>query len=112
MRDRFYPKFAKKRKNLSPQTDLVALIDEPHIKFQKVTRMNHTLEPSITDTMNENKIQNSAYVGITALIGGVSLGVVAIIAIFSPENLSVAPWIVGGLSIMGIALGYFSSNRA
>ena len=73
--------------------------------------MNHTLEPSITDDMNDIKIQNSTYIGITAIIGGVSMVSVALIAIFSPENLSVAPWIVGGLSIMGIALGYFSSNR-
>ena len=73
--------------------------------------MSHTLESSITDTMTENKIQNAATLGITAIVGGVSLAAVALIAIFSPDNISVAPWIVGGLSIMGIALGYFSSNR-
>lgn len=70
--------------------------------------MNHSLE---TNTMNETKAPNAAYVGIAAIIGGVSVAMVALVAIFSPQNISVAPWIVGGLSIMGIALGYFSSNR-
>ncbi|QXD23301.1 hypothetical protein F7C95_15415 [Opitutia bacterium ISCC 51] len=70
--------------------------------------MNHSLE---TNIMNETKVPNAAYVGIAAIIGGVSVAMVALVAIFSPQNISVAPWIVGGLSIMGIALGYFSSNR-
>jgi hypothetical protein len=70
--------------------------------------MNHSLE---TNIMNETKAPNAAYVGIAAIIGGVSVAMVALVAIFSPQNISVAPWIVGGLSIMGIALGYFSSNR-
>lgn len=74
--------------------------------------MNNSLEANRTDAMNDPKIQNAAYIGITAIIGGVSLVMVALIVIFSPENISVAPWIVGGLSILGIALGYFSSNRA
>ncbi len=69
--------------------------------------MNHSLESNI---INENPQSNAVYFGIAAILGGASLGVIALIAIFSPDNLSVAPWIVGGLSMMGIALGYFSSN--
>jgi peptidoglycan/LPS O-acetylase OafA/YrhL len=69
--------------------------------------MNRSLESNI---INENPQSNAVYFGIAAILGGASLGVIALIAIFSPDNLSVAPWIVGGLSMMGIALGYFSSN--
>ncbi len=74
--------------------------------------MNHSIEPRIAESMKENSSQNSVYVGITAIVGGVSMVATALIVIFSPENLSVAPWIVAGLSTMGIALGYFASNRA
>ena len=73
--------------------------------------MNHSIESNMTDTMNESKSQAPAAIGITAIVGGISLGAIAVIAIFSPENLSVAPWIVGGLSMMGIALGYFSLKK-
>ncbi|MBT8043159.1 MAG: hypothetical protein KJN98_08320 [Pontiella sp.] len=54
----------------------------------------------MTDKKDGNPI-----VGIAVIIGGISIGIVAIIAIFSSENLKVAVWIIGFLSIMGIALG-------
>ncbi len=72
--------------------------------------MNHIQSPSIENTMNTTKSQN-VFVGIAGIVGGVSLVIVTMIAILSPHSLSVAPWIVGGLSAMGVALGYFSSNK-
>lgn len=73
--------------------------------------MNHSLEANIANTMNEKSRSSSAIVGITAIIGGVSLVAVALVAIFSPQNLTVTPWIIGGLSTMGIALGYLSIDK-
>ncbi len=74
--------------------------------------MNNLVEPRSTNTMNENTKQNSVYIGITAIVGGTCVVATGLIAIFSPENISVVPWLAGGLSGMGIALGYFASNRA
>ncbi|MEM9158857.1 MAG: hypothetical protein AAGB46_07375 [Verrucomicrobiota bacterium] len=45
-------------------------------------------------------------VGMTALIGGMSTGIVALIAIFSPSYLPVAGWIVSALCLMGGTMGY------
>ena len=72
--------------------------------------MNHSIETPTHGTMEVTNHPHTACVGITAIIGGASMIAVTVIAIFSPEHLAVAPWIVGGLSMMGIALGYFSSN--
>ena len=47
-------------------------------------------------------------VGIASVIGGISLCIVAVIAIFAKDQLSVAPWIVAALAIMGIGLGFFA----
>ncbi|MDG2170564.1 MAG: hypothetical protein P8L44_21860 [Opitutales bacterium] len=74
--------------------------------------MNHSIESNLTDTMNDTNIPNNFAVGITAIIGGVSLVSIALIVIFTPENLSIAPWIIGSLSIMRVALGYFSSKNS
>jgi len=51
-------------------------------------------------------------VGIASVIGGISLCIVAVIAIFAKDQLSVAPWIVAALAVMGIALGFFASKRS
>ncbi len=49
-------------------------------------------------------------VGIASVIGGISLCIVAVIAIFAKDQLSIAPWIVAALAIMGIDLGFFASK--
>ncbi len=49
-------------------------------------------------------------VGIASVIGGISLCIVAVIAIFAKDQLSVAPWIIAPLAIMGIVLGFFASK--
>lgn len=58
--------------------------------------------------MKNSNLLNSALIGIAAIIGGVSLVTVTLIAIPSPDNLAIAPWIVGILSVLGVALGYFA----
>ena len=73
--------------------------------------MNHAQSTTLTDTMNEEKSHHGAIVGIAAIAGGASLGSVALIAIFSPDNIAITPWIVAGLSAMGVALGYFSLKK-
>ena len=47
----------------------------------------------------------NSLVGLAGTIGGFSVAIVAIIAIFAKEQLVVAPWIVGALVVMGIFLG-------
>ena len=49
-------------------------------------------------------------VGIAGVIGGISLCIVVIIAVLAKDQLSVAPWIVAALAIMGIGLGFFASK--
>ncbi|WP_309025994.1 hypothetical protein [Pelagicoccus enzymogenes] len=64
----------------------------------------------MTESMNHQK----ACVGIAAIVSGVSVGIVALFAIFAPVSLPAAGWIVAPLSLMGIGLGFLStkpSNR-
>ena len=51
-------------------------------------------------------------VGIAAVIGGISLCIVLVIAIFAKDQLSVAAWIVAALAVMGIVLGFFASKMS
>jgi uncharacterized membrane-anchored protein len=60
------------------------------------------------DKMTEQK--KNPLVGIAAVIGGISLCIVAVIAIFAKAQLKVAVWIVAALAIMGIGLGFFVSR--
>lgn len=61
--------------------------------------------------MNNEIDTSKACVGIAALIGGISVGIVALVTIFSPEQLAVAGWLVASLCLMGSALGYFTTRR-
>lgn len=51
-------------------------------------------------------------VGIAGVIGGISLSIVAVLAIFAKDQLPVAPWIVAALAIMGIGLGFSASKMS
>ena len=59
--------------------------------------------------MNESK--PNPVVGICASIGGIAVAIVAVLAIFAPSHLCVAPWIVGVLALMGIILGFLASKK-
>ena len=59
---------------------------------------------------DEETKQSNTYVGIAGTIGGISVAIVAVIAIFSAKNLYIAAWIVGALALMGIVLGAFASK--
>ena len=54
--------------------------------------------------------KHNPFVGIASVIGGISVGIVVVIAIFAKDQLSVAPWIVAALAIMGIGLGFCASK--
>jgi hypothetical protein len=56
------------------------------------------------------EIKRNPVVGIASILGGISLCVVAVIAIFAREQLWVAIWIVAALAAMGIGLGFFASK--
>jgi len=49
-------------------------------------------------------------VGIASVIGGISLCIVIMVAIFAKDQLAVAAWIVAALAIMGLGLGFFASR--
>jgi Zn-dependent protease len=51
-------------------------------------------------------------VSIASVIGGISVVIVAIIAVLAEDQLSVAVWIVAALAIMGIGLGFFASKSS
>ena len=54
--------------------------------------------------------QKHPSVAIAAIISGVSLVIVVIIAILARDQLSIAAWIVAALAVMGIGLGYFAAG--
>lgn len=53
--------------------------------------------------------QKHPSVAIAAIISGVSLAIVVIIAVLARDQLSIAAWIVAALAAMGMGLGYFAS---
>ena len=55
--------------------------------------------------MDEQK--KNPLVGIAAVIAGISLCIVAVVAIFAKAQLMVAVWVVAALAVMGIGLGFF-----
>ena len=52
------------------------------------------------------------FVSIAGVIGGISVAIVAIIVVFTKDQLSVAAWIVAALAVMGIVLGFFASKSS
>ena len=51
-------------------------------------------------------------VAIAGVIGGISIAIVAIIAVLAKDQLPVAPWVIAPLAGMGIVLGYFASKTS
>jgi len=63
-----------------------------------------------TPTLETSKKEENVFSKITKTIMQLCVAIVAIVAVFSPENAWVLGPIIGALSIMGIALGYFASK--
>jgi hypothetical protein len=61
---------------------------------------------SMSDKKNDNP-----FVGIAGVIGGISAGIVAIIAVTSSSQLHIAVWLIGILAVMGLALGLLAYKR-
>lgn len=51
------------------------------------------------------------FVGIAGAVGGISIAIVAIFAIFAPEQLKYSPYVVGALALMGIFMGFFALRK-
>ena len=51
-------------------------------------------------------------VSIAAVIGGISLSIVVVIAIFASDQLLLAAWIVAALVVMGLSPGIFVTKGA
>ncbi len=54
--------------------------------------------------------QENVFAKITKTITQLCVGIVAIVVVFAPDTAWVLGPIIGSLSIMGIALGYFASK--
>jgi len=61
--------------------------------------------------MNNHTDSLKTCAGITAITGAISLSVVALIALFAPQQLTVAAWIVASLCLMGTTLGYLATRK-
>lgn len=59
--------------------------------------------------MENNKMENGTIIGLAAIIGGVCLSSIVLVAVLARDSMNIVPWIVGSLSLLGIALGYFAS---
>ena len=55
--------------------------------------------------------KGNPFVGIAAVIGGISIPIVAIIALFAKDQLMVAPWVIGVLAVMGVILGFMALKK-
>ena len=58
--------------------------------------------------MTNNNLSNNPFIVIAAIVGGMCLGAIVLVGVFSPDKMAIAAWIVAALSLMGTALGYFS----
>ncbi len=57
------------------------------------------------------KKEENPYVGIAGAVGGLTVAMVAIIAIFANQNIWVVAPVVASMSLLGILLGYFASKK-
>ena len=57
-------------------------------------------------------MSDTPIVKIAGIVGGMSVAIVAIICIFAPHNLGLAPLIVGALAAMGVMLGFFVREKS
>ena len=55
--------------------------------------------------------QKNPQVGIAGIIGGISIVIVAIVAIFAQQHFVIAAWIVGALAAMGTVLGLAANKH-
>lgn len=51
------------------------------------------------------------FVAIAGTIGGISIGIVAITAIYANQHFAVVPWLIGALAVMGIFLGFMAGKK-
>jgi hypothetical protein len=72
---------------------------------KKVAKESPVMPKNVAPQKEEN-----VFAKITKTIMQLSVAIVAIIVVFSPDNTWVLGPIIGSLSIMGIALGYFASK--
>lgn len=77
----------------------------------KVTEIEITPVKSIKKEEEKPLTKEDVFLRIIKYVSKVSLFVVAVIAIFSPENIWILGPIIGALSIMGISVGYFYSVK-
>lgn len=57
-------------------------------------------------------MQSSSFIAIAAIVGGMCISAIVLVGIFAREQMSILPWIVCPLCLLGIALGYFASKSS
>lgn len=77
---------------------------------KKTTTKKVAKESPVTPKNVAPQKEENVFAKITKTIMQLSVAIVAIVAVFSPETIWVLGPIIGSLSIMGIALGYFASK--
>jgi hypothetical protein len=60
--------------------------------------------------MDDNKQQSPA-VAVVGIVGGISLAIVVIFAIFARNEMAVAGWIVSMLALMGVIVAPLAGRR-
>ncbi|MEZ4102988.1 MAG: hypothetical protein R3B55_00190 [Candidatus Paceibacterota bacterium] len=76
---------------------------------KKTTKKVAEKSPETKKTSAPLKEEN-VFAKIAKIVTQLSVAIVAIVVVFSPDSIWVLGPIVGSLSIMGIALGYFASK--
>ncbi len=61
--------------------------------------------------MSEERDRGNPLVALAGVVCGMSALIVTILAIFAKDQLNMAPWIVGALAVMGIALGVLTTKK-
>ncbi|MBD3348999.1 MAG: hypothetical protein GF400_07365 [Candidatus Eisenbacteria bacterium] len=60
--------------------------------------------------MEDDKQQNPA-VAVVGIVGGVSMAIVVIFAVFVRSQMAVAAWIVSALALMGVIVAPLAGRR-
>jgi len=55
--------------------------------------------------------KGNPFVAIAGIVGGISVAIVAVIALFAKDQLMLAPWVVGVLALMGAILGAMARKK-
>ena len=59
--------------------------------------------------MSEDR--HSPFIGIASTVGGISVAIIAILAVLAKDQLFVGAWVVAALAVMGMYLGKVAGSN-